>query len=161
MSSYTISVKKPLHLGEDFMGAFLPGLFSAKLAKKTLAKFDPTSSTAKYGKVVKAGVIGGLNLIPVVGTAASVAMGSVFMLKSAADAAAKKKKAEAAAVQQNAITNAMSNTPSSMGAGPNAGVGSGTTTETGTTTDAGDKKNSGLIPLLGIGAAAIAALTML
>jgi len=124
--------------GDEMMGAFLPGLFSAKLASKTLAKFDPTAKQAKYGKVIRAGVIGGLSLVPVVGLGLSAAASAGFALKANADA-----NKSAAAIQQQVIQNAMVPTPESPEVGP-----------------AGEKKSS-IVPLLGIGAAAIAALTML
>jgi len=132
--------------GDEFLGAFLPGLFSWKLAKKTIAKFDPTSSTAVYGKAMKAGIIGGLNFIPVVGTGLSVAAGAGFMLKSAKDQAKRNNQILSQQQQQAIIQNAMAETPAAPGVGP----------------DGRTKSSAG--PLIGIGAtalAAIMALTML
>jgi hypothetical protein len=135
-------------MGDDMLGAFLPGLFSWKLAKKTIAKFDPTSSTAVYGKAMKAGIIGGLNFIPVVGTGLSVAAGAGFMLKSSADQN-KRLKTQQAQQQQAIIQNAMVPTPASPEIGSAGNV---------------SASNASTGPLIGIGAvvlSVIAALTML
>ena len=128
-------------LGNDMMGAFLPGLFSARLASKTIAKFDPTSQTAQYGKVVRAGVIGGLSMVPVVGLGLSAVASGAFALKVRADSV----KSAARTQQQQVIQNALTSSPAAPEVGP-AGM--------------EDKKKS-LLPILGIGAAVVAALTML
>lgn len=39
--------------GDEMMGAFLPGLFNAKLLKKNLAKIDPTSKTGLVGNIAQ------------------------------------------------------------------------------------------------------------
>jgi len=146
-------------MGDEMMGAFLPGLFSAKLASKTIAKFDPTSAKAKYGKVIKAGVIGGLNFIPVIGTGLSVAAGTGFMMKSGLDQAKRVKQLQAAQ-QQKVITNASVPSPAAPLIDA-AGVDqSGSAVSTGSTGSTDTQKKS-ILPILGIGAAAVAALTMM
>ena len=139
--------------GEGFLGKFAPGLFSWKLAKKTAAKFDPTASKAQYGGYVKAGLAtagavaagiltGGVAFGPVFG-AIYGGVGVLGQAQAQNKSVQKQKKLADAAKQQAIIQDAM--------AGKNASNG---------TTTSGPKKpdNSGLLPILGIGAGIIAAL---
>lgn len=115
--------------GDDMMGAFLPGLFSAKLASKTLAKFDPTAKNAKYGKIVRTGlaITGGV----LTGGLAAGAINSGLQALGASRASVTR-----TSQQSQVSTPIISPEPES-------------------------EKKSSVLPILGIGAAAVAALTMM
>lgn len=136
-------------MGEELLGGkFLPGLFSAKLAKKTLAKFDPTSKTAKYGKVVSKGigfVTGGL-----IGAKASSAIFTAIGSARGAQKQAKKAvQTQEAAVQQQAIYQAQEPTPAAPEISPIPGP-----------QPASESKPSILVPAL-VGIGLVAAATMM